>query len=169
MTLFDYRTDHLVGTDLLADAEQRPSFVYVMPASERGCDGCGASAFFEETSLVGRGERRLEFDTLKQRLIKRLEFHQIKYNPASVREEEYCYFPMGGCLPEPSQRIVPFGGAANTVHPATGYQLCRMLACSGQRASRSSAPAARAASRRSQSHERNARPRYSRLWGRCGN
>ena len=35
---------------------------------------------------------------------------------------------MGGALPEPSQRIVSFGGAANTVHPATGYQVCRMLA-----------------------------------------
>lgn len=58
MTLFDYRTDHLVGTSLLADAEERPSFVYVMPEGE--CDGCGASVFFEETSLVGRGERRLE-------------------------------------------------------------------------------------------------------------
>jgi len=121
MTLFDYRTDHLVGTDLLSDAEDRPSFVYVMP-------GSGTSAFFEETSLVGRGERRLEFETLKQRLIKRLEFHDIKYDPSSVREEEYCYIPMGGSLPEPSQRIVPFGGAANTVHPATGYQVCRMLA-----------------------------------------
>ena len=54
MTLFDYRTDHLVGTDLLEDAEQRPSFVYVMPQ--------GKSAFFEETSLVGRDERRLEFE-----------------------------------------------------------------------------------------------------------
>ena len=31
MTLFDYRTDHLQGTDMLADAEARPSFVYVMP------------------------------------------------------------------------------------------------------------------------------------------
>ena len=123
MTLFDYRTDHLVGTDLLADAERRPSFVYVMPEG-----GSGNSAFFEETSLVGRGERRLEFETLRQRLIKRLDFHGIKYDPATVREEEYCYIPMGGALPEPSQRIVPFGGAANTVHPATGYQLCRMLA-----------------------------------------
>jgi len=137
MTLFDYRTDHLVGTELLADAEQRPSFVYVMPTGE--CDGCGASAFFEETSLVGRGERRLEFEVLKQRLIRRLEFHQIKYNASSVREEEYCYIPMGGALPEPSQRIVPFGGAANTVHPATGYQLCRMLASASDVASALSA------------------------------
>ena len=65
---------------------------------------------------------------LKQRLLRRLDFHGIQYDPSSVREEEYCYIPMGGSLPEPSQRIVPFGGAANTVHPATGYQLCRMLA-----------------------------------------
>jgi len=124
MTLFDYRTDHLAGTSMLKDGEERPSFVYVMP------DEGGASAFFEETSLVGRGERRLEFEVLKQRLIKRLEFHGITYDPDSVREEEYCYIPMGGTLPDMSQRIVPIGGAANTVHPATGYQLCRMLASS---------------------------------------
>jgi len=123
MTLFDYRTDHLVGTDMLADAEARPSFVYVMPAG-----GGDKSAFFEETSLVGRDERRLEFETLKRRLVRRLEYHNIQYDAASIREEEFCYIPMGGSLPEPSQRVIPFGGAANTVHPATGYQLCRMLA-----------------------------------------
>lgn len=122
MTLFDYRTDHLEGTDMLADAEDRPSFVYVMPSGEDG------SAFFEETSLVGRGERRLEFGTLKRRLEKRLEHLGITYDPAAVSEEEYCYIPMGGTLPVPSQRVVPIGGAANTVHPATGYQLCRLLA-----------------------------------------
>ena len=37
---------------------------------------------------------------------------------------------MGGALPDASQRVVPFGGAANTVPPSTGYQLCRMLASS---------------------------------------
>jgi hypothetical protein len=36
MTLFDYRTDHLEGTDMLADAEARPSFVYVMPYGDGG-------------------------------------------------------------------------------------------------------------------------------------
>jgi len=122
MTLFDYRTDHLEGTDLLADAEDRPSFVYVMPTED--------GVFFEETSLVGRDERRLEFGTLKRRLHKRLAFHGIAFDEASVREEEYCYIPMGGALPLPSQRIIPVGGAANTVHPATGYQLCRLLASS---------------------------------------
>jgi len=124
MTLFDYRTDHLAGSELLADAEARPSFVYVMPEAE------GRGVFFEETSLVGRGERRLEFETLKRRLHKRLAYHGIDYDEASVREEEYCYIPMGGALPDPTQRLIPFGGAANTVHPATGYQLCRMLASS---------------------------------------
>ena len=162
MTLFDYRTDHLEGTDMLADAEARPSFVYVMPYSEGGLsDGAALpeipaltrtpaprrrspgpwpcpppqadgtlDVFFEETSLVGRDERRLEFPLLKRRLLKRLEFHGIEFEPESVREEEYCYIPMGGALPDPEQRIVPFGGAANTVHPATGYQLCRMLCSS---------------------------------------
>jgi lycopene beta-cyclase len=48
----------------------------------------------------------------------------------SIAEEEYCYIPMGGALPDPMQRIIPVGGAANTVHPATGYQLCRLLASS---------------------------------------
>jgi len=37
---------------------------------------------------------------------------------------------MGGALPDPSQRVVAVGGAANTVHPATGYQMCRLLASS---------------------------------------
>ena len=133
MTLFDYRTDHLVGTDLAADAEERPSFVYVMPlGAAHGGAADGQSVFFEETSLVGRGARRLEFETLKRRLHARLAHLGIEYDPASVREEEYCYIPMGGALPEPSQRVVPIGGAANTVHPATGYQLCRMLASSTQ-------------------------------------
>ena len=59
MTLFDYRTDHLEGTSLLADAEDRPSFVYTMPTDDDG-------VFFEETSLVGRDERRPEFETLRR-------------------------------------------------------------------------------------------------------
>ena len=79
---------------------------------------------------MGRDERRLEFPLLKRRLLARLAFHGVEYDPESVREEEYCYIPMGGALPDPEQRIVPFGGAANTVHPATGYQLCRMLCSS---------------------------------------
>ena len=49
--------------------------------------------------------------------------------PAPPRARtRYCYIPMGGTLPDPSQRVVPVGGAANTVHPATGYQICRLMA-----------------------------------------
>ena len=40
--------------------------------------------FFEETSLVGRDERRLEFPLLKRRLLKRLEFHGIEL-PVELR------------------------------------------------------------------------------------
>jgi Lycopene cyclase protein len=39
-----------------------------------------------------------------------------------VEEEEYCYIPMGGELPDLAQRVVGFGGAANMVHPATGAE-----------------------------------------------
>jgi lycopene beta-cyclase len=41
-----------------------------------------------------------------------------------VEEEEYCYIPMGGELPDLAQRVVGFGGAANMVHPATGATIC---------------------------------------------
>lgn len=39
-----------------------------------------------------------------------------------VEEEEYCYIPMGGELPDLTQRVIGFGGAANMVHPATGTE-----------------------------------------------
>lgn len=127
MTLFDYRTDHLANRpEMLADAEARPSFVYAMP--EPDDERC----FFEETSLVGRGERRLGFGELRERLRARLAHLGIEYDEAAVDEEEFCYIPMGGALPDPRQRVVPFGGAAATVHPSTGYQLCRMMASSTQ-------------------------------------
>lgn len=150
MTLFDYRTDHLEAAAArggpaeaaaLADAETRPSFMYVMPegpVSDGEGEGC-VRAFFEETSLVGRGERRLEFGTLKQRALCRLKHLGMTIRPGSVQEEEYCYIPMGGNLPDLGQRIVAVGGAAATVHPSTGYQLCRMLASSTDLASALSA------------------------------
>ena len=49
-----------------------------------------------------------------------------------VEEEEYCYIPMGGELPDLAQRVVGFGGAANMVHPATGRYSslhCTVLYC----------------------------------------
>ena len=84
--------------------------------------------FFEETSLVGRDERRLSFEECKTRAMKRLAFHGIQI--FGVEEEEYCYIPMGGELPAGNQRVIAFGAAANMVHPSTGYQACRMLASS---------------------------------------
>lgn len=142
MTLFDYRTDHLEAAvasaatpeakakaeAALRDSEIRPSFMYVMPEGATA-DG-NTRAFFEETSLVGRGERRLEFSTLKERALLRLKHLGLKVRNGSVSEEEYCYIPMGGNLPDLSQRVIAIGGAAATVHPSTGYQLCRMLASS---------------------------------------
>mmetsp|Transcript_63572 Transcript_63572/g.175318 ORF Transcript_63572/g.175318 Transcript_63572/m.175318 type:complete len:511 (-) Transcript_63572:915-2447(-) len=129
MTLFDYRTDHFdEGSTLLADAENRPTFVYVMPQGEQA--NGRQKAFFEETSLVGRGERRLGFAECKKRLDLRLKHLGVKVVPGTIEEEEFCYIPMGGALPDLTQRVVAVGGAAATVHPSTGYQLCRMLASS---------------------------------------
>merc|ERR1712023_90236 len=82
--------------------------------------------FFEETSLVGRGERRMTFEECIVRAEKRLKQHNI--NILGIEETEYCYIPMGGELPDLTQRIIGFGGASNIVHPSTGYQLQRMMA-----------------------------------------
>jgi lycopene beta-cyclase len=101
--------------------------MYVMPLSANKENGTHR-VFWEETSLVGRGSRRLTFAECKKRAYQRLKFHGI--NVLGVEEEEYCYIPMGGELPDLTQRVIGFGGAANMVHPATGYHACRMLAAS---------------------------------------
>ena len=67
--------------------------MYVMPLSKKS-DGSGYRVFWEETSLVGRGKRRLTFEECKKRALRRLEFHGIQFS--DVEEEEYCYIPMGG-------------------------------------------------------------------------
>ncbi len=123
MTLFDYKTNHLEGEQLI-DATNRPTFMYAMPLGELS-DGT-YRVFFEETSLVGKDKRRLSFEECKDRALKRLKFHNI--NILGVEEEEFCYIPMGGELPNLAQRVIAFGGAANMVHPSTGYHACRMLA-----------------------------------------
>ncbi|KAJ1438571.1 lycopene cyclase protein-domain-containing protein [Ochromonadaceae sp. CCMP2298] len=127
MTLFDYRTDHFDGDEVWKkDAMDRPTFMYVMPLSENA-DGT-FNVFWEETSLVGKGDRRLSFQECKKRGLRRLEYHGVKV--LEVEEEEFCYIPMGGELPDSSQRVIGFGGAANMVHPSTGYHACRMMAAS---------------------------------------
>eukprot|EP01039_Chlorochromonas_danica_P008159 gene8159-9001_t len=127
MTLFDYRTGFVESEKAwLKDAEDRPTFMYAMPLG-RNKDG-SYRVFFEETSLVGRGKRTLSFEECKKRALKRLAFYDI--NIRGMEEEEYCYIPMGGELPDRHQRVIAFGGAANLVHPSTGYHLHRMLAAS---------------------------------------
>lgn len=78
----------------------RLQFNYVMPLSKN--DHGTLNVFFEETSLVGKDRRRLTFQECKRRLYKRLAFHNIEVK--SVKEEEYCYIPMGGELPDLKQR-----------------------------------------------------------------
>jgi lycopene beta-cyclase len=118
MTLFDYRTDHFKDNlQWLEAAEEAPTFMYVMPIK-------GNKIFFEETSLVARPA--ISFMECKDRCLRRLEHLGVKI--IDIEEEEYCYIPMGGALPAKDQRIIGFGGATATVHPSTGYHLCRMLA-----------------------------------------
>jgi lycopene beta-cyclase len=116
MTLFDYRTDHFDNEGDVVKATKSPTFMYAMPLG-------GNKIFFEETSLVANPA--MSFQECKDRCFKRLEHLGIK--PTKIYEEEFCYIPMGGALPQRDQRIFGFGGAAAMVHPSTGYHLCRML------------------------------------------
>eukprot|EP00595_Chromulina_sp_UTEXLB2642_P000591 CAMPEP_0196766672 /NCGR_PEP_ID=MMETSP1095-20130614/28448_1 /TAXON_ID=96789 ORGANISM="Chromulina nebulosa, Strain UTEXLB2642" /NCGR_SAMPLE_ID=MMETSP1095 /ASSEMBLY_ACC=CAM_ASM_000446 /LENGTH=312 /DNA_ID=CAMNT_0042130047 /DNA_START=682 /DNA_END=1616 /DNA_ORIENTATION=- len=125
MTLFDYRTDQYDGNDKrLKQVSETPTFMYTMPLGT--LPNGGYRVFFEETSLVGRGDRRLTFEECKIRAFERLAYHNITVH--GLEEEEFCYIPMGGELPDQNQRVVAFGGSANMVHPSTGYQACRMIA-----------------------------------------
>lgn len=99
--------------------------MYVMPLT-KDIENKTYRVFWEETSLVGKGSRRLTFEECKQRALARLQYHNITV--LGIEEEEYCYIPMGGEIPDTKQRIVAFGATANLVHPSTGYHLCRMLA-----------------------------------------
>lgn len=126
MTLFDYRTDHISNSEKLKDVVKYPTFMYTMPLGDLPENKY--RVFFEETSLVGKDDRRLSFEECKQRAMERLKYHNI--NVLGIEEEEFCYIPMGGELPNLRQRVIAFGGAANLVHPSTGYQACRMIAAS---------------------------------------
>lgn len=112
MTFMDLRTEHVA--DALGDAA--PTFLYVMPTSSR-------RVFVEETSLV-RGPA-VPFAVLHDRLRRRL--RRLGVEPAEVESSEVCLIPMDTPLPDLSQRVVGFGGAASMVHPATGYTLARVL------------------------------------------
>ncbi|MEM9090625.1 MAG: lycopene beta cyclase [Cyanobacteria bacterium P01_F01_bin.53] len=112
MVLMDYRDDHLPAPE----RKLPPTFLYAM---DLGQD----IYFVEETSLAhvpGIG-----MDTLERRLHQRLAHRGVK-----VIEEhhvERCLFPMNMPLPDLTQLVVGFGGAASMVHPATGYMQGAML------------------------------------------
>jgi lycopene cyclase-like protein len=107
MSLMDYR-------GLACDP---PSFLYALPLP-------GGRVFFEETVLATRA--KVTFVDLRRRLRGRLA--RMGVTPARVLEEERCLIPLGVELPSRGQRVVAFGAAGGMVHPATGYQLARVMA-----------------------------------------
>jgi lycopene beta-cyclase len=112
MVLMDYRDDYLP----IPEKRLPPTFLYAM---DLGND----LYFVEETSLAHAPA--IEFDTLERRLHQRL-----AYGGAKVVETchvEKCLFPMNMPLPDFSQAVVGFGGAASMVHPATGYMVGSLL------------------------------------------
>lgn len=111
-SLMDYRAEHLSPEQLAGP----PTFLYAM---DLGND----VYFVEETSLALAPA--MEYDSLKQRLQQRLSFDGVTVS--EIHHTEYCLFPMNQPLPDLSQRVLGFGGAASMVHPATGYMMGAML------------------------------------------
>jgi lycopene cyclase-like protein len=110
--LMDYRTDHLRAEELA----EPPTFLYAM-------DLGGGSFFVEETSLALAPP--LPFPVLQDRLHRRLAHRGATVS--EIEHEEFCLFPMNPALPDPSQRVVGFGGAASMVHPSSGYMVGGLL------------------------------------------
>lgn len=138
MLFMDFRTSYLPDSGTLttsgqfgrartlskAAAEAAPTFLYAMPMGA-GADG-RRKVFFEETNLVGRPA--MELDECKARLEARLAHLGVRVH--SVSEEEHCSIAMGTALPSVTNRVLALGGAAGTVHAASGFQLCRGVASS---------------------------------------
>ena len=112
MVLMDYRDDHLT-------AEERakpPTFLYAMDL--------GDGVFFvEETSLAH--SPAVSLAVLEKRLYQRLAHRQVKVT--EVHHAERCLFPMNLPLPDLTQPVLGFGGAASMVHPASGYMVGALL------------------------------------------
>ena len=111
MLLMDFQDDFLTPAE-----RTTPTFLYAM-------DLGGGLFFAEETSLAHRPG--LGMATLKGRLERRLAHYGICIT--EVLEEEHCRFPMNVPLPDLTQRVVGFGGAASMVHPASGYLIASVL------------------------------------------
>ena len=112
MVLMDYSDDHLTP----AQRRDPPTFLYAMDLG----DGV---YFVEETSLAHHPAIALE--VLKDRLHQRLSHRGVAVK--DVHHVERCLFPMNQPLPDFTQRVVGFGGAASMVHPASGYMMGAML------------------------------------------
>lgn len=110
--LMDYRNNHLTDND----RRLPPTFLYAMDL--------GKDVYFvEETSLAF--SPAISFDTLELRLHKRLADNGVTVT--DVHHVERCIFPMNLPLPDLSQPVVGFGGAASMVHPASGYMVGALL------------------------------------------
>lgn len=94
-----------------------PTFLYGMHLGE-------GLYFVEETVLLS--QEAVNFEWLRDRLLCRLEERGVTMQKA-IRHEERCHIPMGIPLTHIQGPVVPFGASAGLVHPATGYQMGRML------------------------------------------
>ncbi|PSN16283.1 lycopene cyclase [filamentous cyanobacterium CCT1] len=112
MIFMDFRDDYLTPSD----RQEPPTFLYAM---DLGDD----VYFVEETSLAHHPAIAME--TLKQRLYQRLRHRGIEVK--DIHHVEQCLFPMNQPLPDFTQRVVGFGGAASMVHPASGYMMGALL------------------------------------------
>lgn len=106
MALMDYRGPQ---------RGQVATFLYAMELE-------GGQVFLEETAMSARPMMTRE--ELERRLELRLGFRP---EPDELLEQEWCWIPMGAALPSLDQRLLAYGGAASMVHPASGYQLARVL------------------------------------------
>jgi lycopene cyclase-like protein len=109
----DYRADHLT---LAERRDEPPTFLYAMDLGE-------GVFFVEETSLALAPA--VPFPLLKDRLERRLAHRGVALR--ETLHEEFCLFPMNPPLPDLSQRVLGFGGAASMVHPASGYLVGGLL------------------------------------------
>ncbi|MEM8502647.1 MAG: lycopene beta cyclase [Cyanobacteria bacterium P01_D01_bin.1] len=112
MVLMDYRDGFLSTTE----KRLPPTFLYAM---DLGDD----VYFVEETSLAH--VPGISMETLEKRLHQRLAHRGVKVT--ETHHIERCLFPMNMPLPDLTQAVVGFGGAASMVHPATGYMQGAML------------------------------------------
>ena len=145
MVLMDYRDDYLPEPE----KKLPPTFLYAM---DLGDD----VYFVEETSLAH--VPGISMDTLERRLHQRLAHRGVKV--IETHHVERCLFPMNMPLPDLTQSVVGFGGAASMVHPATGYMQGALL----RRGPDLAQAIARALQNQSYSPEQTAQEAWQALW-----